>query len=283
MSTLREIAEHGEWEVSRRHLQLGKMIGEGSFGCVYNAMWRGTPVAAKLLPDVVSNECMLEFRTELDTLSRLHHPNIVQLLGACTIEEPYVILMEHMPHTLASATLTDLEKVSVAIDILRGLAYMHNRSPDYIIHRDLKPTNILLTVSKKAKLADFGISMLQKDKTTMYAMTGETGSYRYMAPEVLRHESYNYQVDVWSFGMILYYMFEEVPFLQYDLHSMIVSIANYKTPAFFTCDNKQVRNICCMCWKIASERPEALDLLPLVEKIQIIPPIQTRRRFRLCS
>lgn len=268
--SIREIAEVGEWEISKSNLQIAEIIGKGSFGCVHSAIWRGTPVAVKLLPnEFVSVECMPEFRTELDTLSRLHHPNIVQLLGACTINAPYMIVMEHLPYTLETHIhlLSNEEKKSIAIDVVRGIAYMHNRSPDYIIHRDLKPSNILLTNSKKAKLADFGISMLQKDKTLMYNMTGETGSYRYMAPEVMRHESYNYQVDIWAIGMLLYFLFEEIPYYTLTQTMLLRKISNYETPEFYTCKNKQIRRICTNCWLVPTMRPDSLELLPMIDAI----------------
>lgn len=122
--------------------------------------------------------------------------------------------------------LDDNKKIDILKDIARGLAYLHNRKPECIIHRDLKPSNILLTKSCKAKIADFGISCLQVTSNESYNMTGETGTYRYMAPEVLRHQEYSCKVDIWSIGMILYYMFIEIPYGAYSLDIMIQDVIN---------------------------------------------------------
>jgi len=271
--SIREISELGEWEIPRSELAIQGTLGRGSFGLVKMATWRGTPVAAKILDE--ESAVNAEFRCELDTLTRLHHPNIVQLLGACTLSNPYIIVMELMPSTLEAhiPTLKSSERRSVSLDIARGLAYIHNRTPDFIIHRDLKPSNILLTASKKAKLADFGISMLHKDKSDVYNMTGETGSYRYMAPEVLRHEKYNYKVDIWSFGMVLLHVYTcESPYQDVVFQDMIREIANYKLPKFnLRKVDPEIQLVLTSCWNTPNSRPEALDLVSLIQCLPTLP------------
>ena len=96
---------------------------------------------------------------EFDIMTKLHHPNIVQFLGY--INDPFIIVMEYIPKLDLMSnirSLTKKEKISITKDILRGLAYIHNRKPHNLIHRDIKPTNILLTNSKVAKISDFGLS-----------------------------------------------------------------------------------------------------------------------------
>jgi len=87
--------------------------------------------------------------------------------------------------------------------------YLHTCKPP-IIHRDLKPANLLLDYSGELQIADFGLAKLRPKPSQMesdkYVMTGETGSYRYMAPEVFRYETYNEKVDVYSYAMIIYYI-----------------------------------------------------------------------------
>jgi serine/threonine protein kinase len=87
-----------------------------------------------------------------------------------------------------------------------------------VLHRDLKPANLLLDFSDNLKISDFGLAKFRPakaandaDEDQAYAMTGETGSFRFMAPEVFRHEQYGRPVDVYSFAMILYYMLEGAP------------------------------------------------------------------------
>ena len=96
---------------------------------------------------------------EIDIMSKLHHPNIVQFLGY--IDDPFTIILEYIPYGHLTANIKKLnkkQKLSIMRDILKGLAYIHNRRPNNLIHRDIKPTNILLTNSKVAKIADFGLS-----------------------------------------------------------------------------------------------------------------------------
>lgn len=127
--------------------------GEGEFGIVHKAMWHGTLVAAKILK--VSNAIALgDFRSELEVLRKVHHPNAVQFLGACTRQEPYVLVTELMTGgSLADAMrlqqpFTVRRAMEICIDTARGLAYMHNKKPSAIIHRDLKPGNLMISGSQ---------------------------------------------------------------------------------------------------------------------------------------
>lgn len=229
MKTLQQISYDGEWEVNKNELIIEEILGKGSFGVVKKGQWRGTDVALKILQD--ENVDYTEFVIEMNILSRLHHPNILQLLGSSTTTSPYIIVMEYMKNNSLekqNGLLDYKQKLNILKDISRGLAYLHNRKPECIIHRDLKPSNILLTQSYKAKISDFGISCLQLNSNENYKMTGETGTYRYMAPEVLKHENYSCKVDIWSFGMILYYMFVDVPYRGLTVEYIINDIATNK-------------------------------------------------------
>lgn len=122
--------------------------------------------------------------------------------------------------------------VEIALDFARGMAYLHSEAKA-IIHRDLKPNNLLIggVASLEAtelvrragtvKISDFGLSkslpIFDRQLKDTYQLTGGTGSFRYMSPEVFRHTPYNYKVDVYSFGMILYQMIEmRAPFDGHD-------------------------------------------------------------------
>lgn len=214
------ISNEGEWEISLDELNLKEKIGGGAFGCVRLATWRGTEVAVKILYDKTID--LHEFYMEMIILTRLHHPNILQVLGCCTTQVPYALVLEHIangslqPYVHSRGvyygSLKYDQKIGIIKDISRGVAYLHNRRPFAIIHRDLKPSNILLTSSFRAKIADFGISSMKPVSEEFYKMTGETGTYRYMAPEVLRSEKYNCKVDIWSIGMLVYALFCREPF-----------------------------------------------------------------------
>lgn len=228
-----------EWEIKHEELELKKQIGKGSFGVVKLALWRGTDVAVKILHtrnNVAINTS--EFDTEMNIISKLHHPNILQFLGSCASQNPYIIVMEHMSKGslyehisgIYDKALTYNMKINIVKDIAKGLAYLHNRKPQCIIHRDLKPSNILLTVSYKAKISDFGISCLQAKSNEIYKMTGETGTYRFMAPEVMKHSSYSTKVDIWSFGMVIYNIFVENPYLGLSLEEVFDCISKENIP-----------------------------------------------------
>jgi serine/threonine protein kinase len=110
--------------------------------------------------------------------------------------------------------ITLAETVEMALDVARGMAYLHGRKPLPVIHRDLKPGNLMLTRAGRVKIGDFGLSKTMSVRHKMpqnlsenFSMTGETGSYRYMAPEVFRHEFYGTSVDVYAASMIYYQLF----------------------------------------------------------------------------
>ncbi|PPR95662.1 hypothetical protein GOBAR_AA25007 [Gossypium barbadense] len=206
-----------DWEVDPSELDFSSsnIIGKGSFGEILKASWRGTPVAVKrILPSLSDDRLVIQdFRHEVNLLVKLRHPNIVQFLGAVTDKKPLMLITEYLKggdlhqYLKEKGSLSASTAVSFALDIARGMAYLHNE-PNVIIHRDLKPRNVLLVNSSAdhLKVGDFGLSKLIKVQNChdVYKMTGETGSYRYMAPEVFKHRKYDKKVDVFSFAMILY-------------------------------------------------------------------------------
>ena len=156
-----------EWEIPPWDLKLKEIIGEGQFGKVHRARWKGTPVAAKI-DNELTNEDKQIIINELDTLIRIHHPNIVQIFGF--VEQPFAIVMDYLPnkdllhYIKQKGTIDIYQKVRICIDVLRGLEYLHCRKPKSLIHRDIKPKNIVLTKSGCAKIADFGLSKFIDNK-----------------------------------------------------------------------------------------------------------------------
>jgi len=163
-------------------------------------------------------EAIADFRREITLLKTLRHPNIVLLLAYSTTQNYECLVSELMKcslldvfksHIVQGTKMKHRTQIAYAIHLSLGMNYLHKCNPP-IIHRDLKPANLLIDHSGVLKISDFGLSKVRPDPTSterdVYVMTGETGSYRFMAPECFRHESYNETVDVYSFAMIFFYL-----------------------------------------------------------------------------
>jgi serine/threonine protein kinase len=117
-------------------------------------------------------------------------------------------------HVVHGTKLSHRKQIIYATQLAQGMNYLHNCKPP-VMHRDLKPANLLVDHSGVLKISDFGLAKVRAKPTTnesdTFLMTGETGSYRFMAPEVFRHEPYNETVDIYSYAMILFYLLEGRP------------------------------------------------------------------------
>ena len=218
-----------DWEIPPWELYIftDRPLGEGGFSSVYLAKWRETFVVAKVAKQEVIKHKKELFLREIDIMSKIHHPNIVQFLGY--VDNPFIIVMEYIPRKSITDNIQILkksEKISIMKDILKGLTYLHCRKPNGLIHRDIKPSNILLTNSKVAKITDFGLSKFYLEKNMSNNnlssmdnsdMTNDVGTERYMASEVKNNNSYDYKIDIYSCGILLYELFENKKFsLEYE-------------------------------------------------------------------
>ncbi|EOY01835.1 hypothetical protein QUC31_013582 [Theobroma cacao] len=273
-----------DWEIDPSELDFtnSNIIGKGSFGEILKASWRGTPVAVKrILPSLSDDRLVIQdFRHEVNLLVKLRHPNIVQFLGAVTEKKPLMLITEYLrggdlhQHLKEKGALNPATAINFALDIARGMAYLHNE-PNVIIHRDLKPRNVLLVNSSAdhLKVGDFGLSKLIKVQNShdVYKMTGETGSYRYMAPEVFKHRKYDKKVDVFSFAMILYEMLEgDPPFSHYEPYEAAKYVAEGHRPTFRSKSYlPELKDLTDKCWAAdMNQRPSFLEILKRLEKIK---------------
>nr|POE62699.1 serine/threonine-protein kinase sty46 [Quercus suber] len=273
-----------DWEIDPSELDFSTsaMIGKGSFGEILKACWRGTPVAVKrILPSLSDDRLVIQdFRHEVNLLVKLRHPNIVQFLGAVTEKKPLMLITEYLrggdlhQYLKEKGSLSPSTSINFALDIARGMAYLHNE-PNVIIHRDLKPRNVLLVNSSAdhLKVGDFGLSKLIKVQNThdVYKMTGETGSYRYMAPEVFKHRRYDKKVDVFSFAMILYEMLEgDPPLANLEPYEAAKYVSEGNRPTFRSKGYiPELRELTEQCWAHdMNQRPPFLDILKRLEKIK---------------
>ncbi|KAG3018242.1 hypothetical protein JG687_00004856 [Phytophthora cactorum] len=190
---------------------IGRVIGEGAFGKVFKASWKGRDVAVKvLIRQNLSADVVREFETEVKIMSFLHHPNICMLLGACLAPENRALVIELVEQGSLWAILrtrrrqlTDEMRARFVLDTARGMSYLHHFELP-ILHRDMKSPNLLVERDYSIKISDFGLSRV---KAQIQTMTGNCGTVQWMAPEVLGNRKYTEKADVFSFGVVVWEIF----------------------------------------------------------------------------
>ena len=210
-------------EFQMSEIELGLLIGQGSTANVYRARCRGIECAAKILKNK-GEENSQEYKdmvVELFMLSRVgKHPNLVQFYGACVSDMRCPILVlelmegQDLENFLAQKSPGfNLGKPTVynwSLDILSALDFLHNQNP-IIMHRDVKPANMLLSPCKTVlKLSDFGLAKaMARDERMLAAHKGNTGTPRYMAPEILTGGEtalYTEKADIYSASLVIWYL-----------------------------------------------------------------------------
>ncbi|XP_062157849.1 probable LRR receptor-like serine/threonine-protein kinase At1g67720 isoform X1 [Alnus glutinosa] len=198
-------------ELEEATQKFSKKIGKGSFGSVYyGKMKDGKEVAVKIMADLSSHGDQ-QFVTEVALLSRIHHRNLVPLIGYCEEEHQRILVYEYMhngtlrDHIYDSANqkrLDWLARLRIAEDAAKGLDYLHTGCNPSIIHRDVKTSNILLDINMRAKVSDFGLSrQTEEDLTHISSMA--RGTVGYLDPEYYANQQLTEKSDVYSFGVVL--------------------------------------------------------------------------------
>ncbi|XP_073112922.1 serine/threonine-protein kinase STY46 isoform X1 [Elaeis guineensis] len=194
------------WEIDVRHLKFESKVASGSCCDLYHATYCSQDVAVKVLkPECVDVNMQREFAQEVYIMRKVRHKNVVQFIGACTRSSSLCIVTEFMSGGSIYDFLHKQKGVfklpallRVATDVSKGMNYLHQNN---IIHRDLKTANLLMDENEVVKVADFGVARV---KGQSGVMTAETGTYRWMAPEVIEHKPYDQKADVFSFGIVLW-------------------------------------------------------------------------------
>lgn len=190
---------------------LEEQIGRGGMGVVYRArcLKSGRVVALKLLPNDVEPNYLKRFEREMEVLSSLRHPHIVQCYDGLCDNKQHYYAMEFVEHgTLANLLLRRIqlsweEAVDYALQICSALEYMHERG---IVHRDLKPGNLLLGSDGQLKLSDFGVAWIMDGQHL--TREGKTvGSFAYMSPEQISgSDKLSASSDLYALGCVLFEM-----------------------------------------------------------------------------
>ncbi|XP_047253966.1 integrin-linked protein kinase 1 isoform X2 [Capsicum annuum] len=253
---------------------------KGAYGEVYLVKWRGTEVAAKTIRAPIASNPMVKnaFLKELALWQKLRHPNIVQFLTVLNQSDRLIVLTEYLRNgslydqLRKKGRLDPLTAVAYSLDIARGMNYLHQHKPHAIIHRDLTPRNVLQDESGHLKVTDFGLSKIAQQKDSCgYKMTGGTGSYRYMAPEVYRRESYGKSVDVFSFALIVHEMFLGGPSNREQAPEQVAdktAYEDYRPHLASYIFPEQIKTLLRECWhKNPDRRPSFQEIIDRLEKI----------------
>ncbi|GMP63442.1 hypothetical protein CsSME_00025135 [Camellia sinensis var. sinensis] len=155
----------------------------------------------------------IEFKSEIELLSRVHHKNIVSLVGFCFEQDEQMLVYEYIPNgTLRESLLGKsgirldwMRRLRIALGSARGLQYLHELANPTIIHRDVKTNNILLDERLNAKVADFGLSKSKAigDSEKDHITTQVKGTMGYMDPEYYMTNQLTEKSDVYSFGVVM--------------------------------------------------------------------------------
>ncbi|XWS11592.1 hypothetical protein CRYUN_Cryun37aG0012000 [Craigia yunnanensis] len=186
-------------------------IGSGGYGKVYRGTLPTGELVAIKRAQQGSMQGGLEFKTEIELLSRVHHKNVVSLLGFCFERGEQMLIYEYVPNGSLSDSLSGksgirldwTRRLKIALGAARGLAYLHELANPPIIHRDIKSTNILLDERLNAKVADFGLSKLMGDSEKGHVTTQVKGTMGYLDPEYYMTQQLTEKSDVYSFGVLL--------------------------------------------------------------------------------
>ncbi|XP_011090307.1 receptor protein kinase TMK1 [Sesamum indicum] len=190
-------------------------LGRGGFGVVYKGeLEDGTKLAVKrMVVGAMSNKALDEFQSEIAVLSQVRHRHLVSLLGYSVEGNERLLVYEYMPQgalsrhlfrwkSLGLEPLSWTRRLNIALDVARGVEYLHTLAHQSFIHRDLKSSNILLDDDFRAKVSDFGLVKLAPDRERSVA-TRLAGTFGYLAPEYAVTGKVTTKVDVFSFGVVL--------------------------------------------------------------------------------
>ena len=288
LSSLEQILEETQALIIRSEdIEILELINKGSSCLVYKAVWKNSEVAIKQFTTEYSEseKKMKKFAKELQVLIQVDHPNLLKLMGICIDRPNLSLITELVPnftlfyaiHKNKEHKLTMTERFSIAVQLCRGVAYLHNNKPP-IIHRDLKPENCLLDHNLNVKIADFGLarfasSFAQGEQSMTTICIGTT---RFMAPELFDNstcDTIGIEVDIWAIGCLIIEVFSNKRPWHYisssKANSIFFEIFNKKPiPIPENVDPKIAEVIKACCSYEARARPSAQNVLEKIQEIR---------------
>ncbi|KAL3730924.1 hypothetical protein ACJRO7_027875 [Eucalyptus globulus] len=260
------------WEIDLNNLKFEKKVASGSYGDLYKGTYCSQDVAIKVLKhERLNEELQREFAQEVFIMRKVRHKNVVQFIGACTKSPNLYIVTEFMSGGSVYDYLHKQKGVfklpmllKVAIDVAKGMHYLHQNN---IIHRDLKAANLLMDENEVFKVADFGVARV---KAQSGVMTAETGTYRWMAPEVIEHRPYDHKADVFSFGIVLWELLTgKLPY-EYltPLQAAVGVVQKGLRPTIPKHTHPKLGELLQSCWQgNAKMRPDFVDIITILQQI----------------
>ncbi|KAL9270382.1 putative serine/threonine-protein kinase PBL7 [Drosera capensis] len=208
-----QVFTYKELELATDGFSETNVIGNGGFGVVYRGVLGDGTVAAIKVMRREGKQGERAFRIEVDLLSRLNSPYLVELLGYCADQNHRLLIFEFMPNGSLQQHLHSRHiyprpldwgsRLRIALDCARALEYLHEHATPSIIHRDFKCSNVLLDDDFRAKVSDFGLAKLGSDKINGRISTRVLGTTGYLAPEYVSTGKLTTKSDVYSYGVVL--------------------------------------------------------------------------------
>ncbi|EOA39757.1 hypothetical protein CARUB_v10008405mg [Capsella rubella] len=206
----RELFSYEELVIATNGFSDQNLLGEGGFGRVYKGVLPDERVVAVKQLKIGGGQGDREFKAEVDTISRVHHRNLLSMVGYCISENQRLLIYDYVPnnnlyfhlHAAGTPGLDWETRIKIAAGAARGLAYLHEDCHPRIIHRDIKSSNILLEDNFHALVSDFGLAKLALDCNT-HITTRVMGTFGYLAPEYASSGKLTEKSDVFSYGVVL--------------------------------------------------------------------------------
>ena len=270
-----------------------KHIADGSHSHILGGNLKNRPVVIKILKETsVDNRIAVhEYDVEREILSRINHPNVIEIIGWGVFPRKFLVLEWLGGETLGQIldkhvsksgikifqkpSFTYLKLLQLGRSFANAMDYLHNHAivGATILHRDLKPDNITFTAGGDIKLIDFGLCTCVKSRdslTEFYEMTGNTGSKRYMAPEVALKNPYNELADVYSFGIILWQMArDKIPYSKLSVADFTQKVVvNGERPKLDKVWPECFSALLATCWSsVPSSRPSFANIVQIIESL----------------
>ncbi|KAL5720654.1 hypothetical protein ACHQM5_013300 [Ranunculus cassubicifolius] len=202
---------YDELKKATHNFQDSNEIGSGGYGKVYRGLLSNGQVVAVKRAKQGSMQGGHEFKTEIELLSRVHHKNLVSLIGFCFEQGEQMLVYEFVVNRTLRDSLSGKSgiyldwkrRLRITLGSARGLMYLHEHANPRIIHRDIKSANILLDETLNAKVADFGLSKLMQDAENGHVSTQVKGTMGYLDPEYYMTQQLSEKSDVYSFGVVM--------------------------------------------------------------------------------